>query len=562
MLQRLNSLSITTKILCATIMVLLIALAINGAVFTRGYRKDAVQAMTEKAAAFTAVADEAKSSASRQMLDGSIAKDALIAEAQAAVKGGRSYRDTKFFNAVPVVVGWTAAEAAAKKEGIDFRIVAFNARNKKNEPEPGSFREKMLRDLEAQIKNSGPIALGRVDPATNTLHYLRAVKLDASCMMCHGKPGNEFDTEKTGKDPLGFPMEGWAVGDTHGAYEVAVPLQQTDAQVAGFLSNGLLFTGPAAVLACGGLVFMMRRILTRPLNSVVAVVGKVAEGDLTSKPLGSKSEDEIGTLARGVDRMTQSLRALVTDTQTTASEVASAATEIAASSEQMAAGMQRQAQQTGESASAMTEMSASAQEVAKMSSEGSSVVEQTISGMSEIAEEVTQSANAVQALGSKSQQIGTVIGVINDIADQTNLLALNAAIEAARAGEHGRGFAVVADEVRKLAERTTTATKEIAGSIGEIQRETAEVVKQMEAGTEKVGRGVDLARSAGDSLRKIVAAAAEQAGVGDTISRGMEQINAVTREASNGASQAASAAAQLSGSAEKLQGVVSRFRLA
>ena len=117
MLQRLNSLSITTKILCATIMVLLIALAINGAVFTRGYRKDAVQAMTEKAAAFTAVADEAKSSASRQMLDGSIAKDALIAEAQAAVKGGRSYRDTKFFNAVPVVVGWSEsmAERARRK---------------------------------------------------------------------------------------------------------------------------------------------------------------------------------------------------------------------------------------------------------------------------------------------------------------------------------------------------------------------------------------------------------------------------------------------------------------
>jgi methyl-accepting chemotaxis protein len=165
--------------------------------------------------------------------------------------------------------------------------------------------------------------------------------------------------------------------------------------------------------------------------------------------------------------------------------------------------------------------------------------------------------------------------VINDIADQTNLLALNAAIEAARAGEHGRGFAVVADEVRKLAERTTTATKEVAQSINAIQTETDTAVKRMNAGTQRVDEGVVLAEKAGESLHAIVegsdkvarliqsiaAASEEQSTTSQIISQNVDSINSVTRQSAEGAQQAALAANQLSEKSEQLQCLVGQFKL-
>ena len=181
----------------------------------------------------------------------------------------------------------------------------------------------------------------------------------------------------------------------------------------------------------------------------------------------------------------------------------------------------------------------------------------------------------MQELGKRGEQIGQVIEVINDIADQTNLLALNAAIEAARAGEHGRGFAVVADEVRKLADRTTQATEEVAQSITAIQQETDTAVQRMRAGPERVTQGVELAGRAGASLEEIVAGAGDVAGLvqsiaaaaeqqssaSEEVSRNVESITAVASQAAEGAQQSAAASAQLSGKAEQLQQLVGRFTL-
>jgi methyl-accepting chemotaxis protein len=193
--------------------------------------------------------------------------------------------------------------------------------------------------------------------------------------------------------------------------------------------------------------------------------------------------------------------------------------------------------------------------------------------MKKIAEVVKRSAETVQALGKSSDQIGEIIGVIDDIADQTNLLALNAAIEAARAGEQGRGFAVVADEVRKLAERTTKATKEIASMIKTIQNDTAGAVESMKEGTKKVDEGIRLSDRAGASLDEIVeisqqvtdmiaqiaAASEEQSSASEQISKNVEAISNVTGETASGVQQVARAAEDLNRLTEGLQQLVNKF---
>jgi methyl-accepting chemotaxis protein len=543
-------LSLSTKIICVVVAALTLAVGANYAVFMTGYRKEMLKQETERAAAFTAVADEAKNHASRLILDKGVALDELVPEAQREVAKGKSYRDTRFYKTIPVVVGWTTAGEAAKKENIDFKIAAFEPRNPLNEPEHGSFREALLRDVEAQVKSGGASGLGRVNPATNTLHYMRAIKLDETCMMCHGDPAKyaakDADGNHSDKDPLGFKMENWPVGGTHGAFEVQVPLASLDANVASFFKTGLMITVPLVLVACTIFGWWFQRSVGKPIGTVVETVKQVAAGDLTPR-LNMIRGDEIGRMAGSFDQLMDSLQDIMREVSGAAHDVAAASTEIAASAEQMSASV-------GEVARQSAKASEAAAESGKIASEGGAVVMQTVTGMQQIDNAVTESASSVQTLGERGKQIGEVIAVINDIADQTNLLALNAAIEAARAGEHGRGFAVVADEVRKLAERTTKATEEIGGSISEIQTETTRAVEKMNRGTEQVKSGVASASAAGQSLDHIVSGAKEVASM-------ITAISAASEEAGAGAAQSASAAQQLSTKAEQMQAMVSRFKV-
>ncbi|MEE8576371.1 MAG: nitrate- and nitrite sensing domain-containing protein [candidate division Zixibacteria bacterium] len=365
------------------------------------------------------------------------------------------------------------------------------------------------------------------------------------------------------------------------------------------------------------------RGITRPVDQVVnltdqmnrefaeltEVVEAIANNDLTqqikaaaSVEVEQDSTDEIGTLVQSIvvtlkakasmtdslGRMTTNLSNVIRGIDQSSQELVSAATEVASSSEQMSRGAVSQTEKTAQVSTAVEEMTATivessrnageasngAENAATTATSGGEIVNDTIQGMQRIADVVRESANSIGKLAKSADQIGEIIGVIDDIADQTNLLALNAAIEAARAGEQGRGFAVVADEVRKLAERTGKATGEITDMIKGIQCETTEAVTSMQTGISEVDSGREMADKAGSSLNEIVnlsksvqdmisqiaTATEEQSTAAEEISKNIENISTIAKESASGAEQSATAAEELNQQAESMRKMVSQFK--
>ncbi|MGD0339815.1 MAG: methyl-accepting chemotaxis protein [Bacteroidota bacterium] len=328
--------------------------------------------------------------------------------------------------------------------------------------------------------------------------------------------------------------------------------------------------------------------LETEVDRLSVVVEQVTNGDLTQE-LQPRKNDEIGRLTAIINRMIADLRGMLLQVGETTTAVASASAQISSSTEEMAAGAQTQTSQAMEIASAIEEMTETITENSKntelasestrqnslRAQEGAAVAKEMIVGIHRIAYVVNQSAQTIVGLGKSSDQIGEIIQVIEDIADQTNLLALNAAIEAARAGEQGRGFAVVADEVRKLAERTTKATKEIAQMIKKIQVETKNAVNAINEGTREVDNGAVLAERVGVSLkemtetaerageivRQIAAASSQQSSTSGDISQNVQAMSAITQETAQGTQQIARAAEDLNKLTQHLQKLVTRFKL-
>ncbi|MBI5849259.1 MAG: methyl-accepting chemotaxis protein [Nitrospirae bacterium] len=344
----------------------------------------------------------------------------------------------------------------------------------------------------------------------------------------------------------------------------------------------------AVVVISAFLSFVIISGVLKSVQGVAAVVQKVSGGDL-SHEVPVTSNDEIGDMAKGFNEMMASLRKIASQITGNTSTLATSSEELSATTNSLNEGAKEQSRQTEQAATAITEVaqtvmdvaqnasaaSNSSKEASQIAGEGREKVENTVNGMHQIANTVRETAATIQELGRSSQEIGNIVRTINDIADQTNLLALNAAIEAARAGEQGRGFAVVADEVRKLAERTGKATREIGEMIKKIQGETERSVESMNAGITEVERGVQLAEEAKDAMMKIVdasnrgtdmiqriaAAAEQQSAASEEVSANMESIANVTRNTEAASSQIQSASHDLARIATELKGLVGWFRL-
>ncbi len=407
---------------------------------------------------------------------------------------------------------------------------------------------------------------------------------------------------------------------------LATDAREAEAMLSSLLDMQWILLAIGVVL-CALVGIYLGRAISRPVGNMAQVAEAISSGDI-EHDIQYRSKDEVGVLAdsfrklieymkelSGVaeaiavnnltvtvdpksekDTLGKSFKTMVTNLTgmirqlgDNSDQLVSAATEISSSSEQMARGAQDQTQQVTQVSTAVEEMTATIVESSKnageatsasktasdTATEGGEIVSNTISGMQTIASVVRESAESIAKLATSADQIGEIIGVIDDIADQTNLLALNAAIEAARAGEQGRGFAVVADEVRKLAERTGKATGEITGMIKGIQEETEEAVKSMESGIQEVDKGRDLADKAGNSLNEIVnvsqrvmdmiqqiaTASEEQSTAAEQISKNIEHVASITKETATGAEQSASAAEQLNRQAEGMQQMVAKFRV-
>ena len=377
------------------------------------------------------------------------------------------------------------------------------------------------------------------------------------------------------------------------ASEQIAQLVQTDSRKLDVEAEAVTTIAMISLLVGAGIILVvlfvtLKSNIINPIHKMMQDINLCCSGDF-SNPLVSNRSDEIGQLTRNLDKMRMEISAIISAVQSTARSLSSASENINETASEISEHTGKTEHYTDQVAAAINEMSSTVQEVASNAAgaaeaaqaadtnakSGLNVMDQTMAAINSLSQEVVKIAHAMDKLEQDTSSVGTVLGVIKGIAEQTNLLALNAAIEAARAGEQGRGFAVVADEVRGLAQRTQESTAEIQTIIETVQSGAATAVRAMRDGQEKTHTTVDLAGQAGDSIRaiteavsrirdmntQIATAAEEQSYASEEISRNVSGMAALAQNAHSAARRSTEIANKLDATSSELTTSIARFKV-